>query len=161
MKRRGFSLLELLCVIMLLAIAGMMLILLLRQSLDVERVQSASFDQMLHRNAFADLFRADVAKAEKTLDVWGDFQAGDDVLILQVANDRHVVYRWMGSQLQRESFGGDDDVNQTLPTGHTEVRVVFARTGRLLRLRLIPLHKGGDLPDRTVEIAAALGGDLR
>jgi prepilin-type N-terminal cleavage/methylation domain-containing protein len=161
MKRRGFSLLELLCVIMLLAVAGMMLVLLLRQTLSVEQVQSASFDQMLHRNALADLFRADVAKAEKTLDEWRDFRAGDDTLILQLAKDRHVVYRWQDKKLQRETFGGEDAVRQTLPIGRTEVRIEFVRTGGLLRLRLIPLDKGTDLPGRTVEILAALGGELR
>jgi prepilin-type N-terminal cleavage/methylation domain-containing protein len=161
MRRRGFSLVELLCVMALLAVVGLILALLLRQTLDAERTQSDSFNQMLLRNALADQFRGDVSRADKQLDTWREFGAGADTLILHMPDDKHIVYRWQDGELERMTFTGDKETKRTVPLGHKELKVEIDASQRLARLRLRALHLGKVLPGRTTEITAALGGDAR
>jgi prepilin-type N-terminal cleavage/methylation domain-containing protein len=159
-KRRGFTLVELLCVMAMLAVIGLVMALLLRETLDVERMQTAGFDQMLQRNALADQFRADVAQAEKVLAEWRDYKGGADTLILQKSKDSHVVYRWNEGSLQRKSFEGQQEVERTLQVGGKDVRVEFIDAdSKLVRLRLRTMRDGKAVSGRTVEIAAAVKGD--
>lgn len=160
-KRRGFTLIELLAVMALMAVIGMMLTLLLRDTLEVERIQTASFQHMLERNALADQLRADVAAATKTLPAWGDYAAGKGTLILELAPARHVIYHWQGGSLQRLAFDGDKKAERVLPIADNQMRGEFVEEPGLVRLRLRPLQRGKPAEDRTVEIAAAVGGDTR
>ncbi len=41
------------------------MVVLLRETLNIERGQAKSFDGLLHDNALADLFRGDVAQARR------------------------------------------------------------------------------------------------
>lgn len=157
-NRPAFTLVELLCVIGLLGVIGLVLALMLKETIDLERAQSASFDAMLQRNALADQFRADVALAEKTLPAWDGYKSGPDILILEASKDRHVVYTWHEGTLTRSERVGKEDQERTLPiAGDTAVE--FDRTGKLVRLKLIHTPAGKAAPGRTVEIAAALAGD--
>jgi len=114
---------------------------------------------MLQRNALADQFRADVAQAEKALPAWRDYQSGADTLVLQKSKDSHIVYRWHEGSLKRKAIEGQKEFERVLPVG-TEMRVEFVGAdSKLIRLRLRMLHNGKAAPGRTVEIAAALGGD--
>ena len=116
-RRHGFTLIEMLCVMVLLAVIGLIMTLLLRETLDVERVQAASFDQMLQRNALADQFRADAAHSERTLADWRGYASGPDTLILKQGKDHHIVYRWRNGTLTRISFEGEEELERTLPVG--------------------------------------------
>jgi prepilin-type N-terminal cleavage/methylation domain-containing protein len=159
-NRRGFTLTEMLCVMAMLAVIGLVMALLLRETLDVERTQSAGFDQMLQRSALADQFRTDVAQAEKVLDQWRDYKSGPGTLILQKGQDSHVVYRWHEGILKRKSFDDDREVERILPVGGKDIGVEFSTAdSKLVRLRLRLLRDGKAAPGRTVEIAAALKGD--
>jgi hypothetical protein len=116
---------------------------------------------MLQRNALADQFRADVAQAEKALPAWREYKSGADTLILQKSTDSHVVYRWHEGSLKRKSFAGKQESERELPVGVKESRVEFLEAGsKLIRLRVRTLRDGKAVPGRTVEIAAALGGDV-
>jgi len=160
LRRPAFSLTEMLCVMALLAVIGLIMAMLLRETLDVEQVQAAGFERMLQRNALADQFRADVAQAEETLAEWRDFKSGAGTLILEKSKDSHVVYRWHEGALQRQSFEADRAVERTLPVGGPEIGVEFvAAESKLVRLRLRTLRAGKAAPGWTVEIAAALKGD--
>ena len=100
-KRRGFTLVEILCVMILLAAIGTILALMLTETIRVERAEAAGFDRMLQRNALADQFRADANRAAKMLPAWGGFQAGADTLILEQNANRRVIYRWHDNLLTR------------------------------------------------------------
>ncbi len=159
-RRHGFTLIEMLCVMVLLAVIGLIMTLLLRETLDVERVQAASFDQMLQRNALADQFRADAAHSERTLADWRGYASGPDTLILKQGKDHHIVYRWRNGTLTRISFEGEEELERTLPVGGKQTRVEFVETGsKLVRLRLRSLQGSKPASGRTVEIAAALAGE--
>jgi prepilin-type N-terminal cleavage/methylation domain-containing protein len=159
-RRRGFSLVEMLCVMALLAVIGVVMAVLLREILDVERIQASAFDQMLQRNALADQFRADVAQADKVLPQWRDYASGADSLILEQGKDCHVVYRWNEGTLKRKIFEGAEELERVLPVGGKQIRVEFIETGAtMVRLRLHTLQSGKAASGRTVEIAAALAGE--
>lgn len=159
-RRRGFSLVELLCIIGLLAVIGLVMAMLLRETLDVERVQSAGFEQMLQRNALADQFRADVAQADKVLPAWRAYKSGADTLILERGKDSHIVYRWHDGTLRRKSFDGKQEIERVVPIGGDDTRVDFVGAdAKLVRLRLRVMQGGKAASGRTLEIAAALGGD--
>src|SRR5215203_3190249 len=93
-SRRAFTLIELLCVMMLLTVAITVLALLLRETMRVERIQSTGFDRILQGKTLADLFRRDVALAEKEEQEWNGFKADDVTLILRMKDEDHIVYRW-------------------------------------------------------------------
>jgi prepilin-type N-terminal cleavage/methylation domain-containing protein len=159
-KRRGFTLTEMLCVMAMLAVIALVMALLLRETLDVERIQTAGFEQMLQRNALADQFRADVAQAEKVLSEWRDYKSGAGTLILQKSNASHIVYRWHEGALKRKSFDGDRELERTLPVGGKDIRVEFSDAdSKLVRLRLRMVRDGKAVSGRSVEIAAAVKGD--
>src|SRR6266536_2121199 len=115
--RRGFSLLEMLCVITFLAALGWGLILLLNESLAVQRAQDASNDRLAQHNALADQFRADVASADKAPPQWQKYTASSQTLILQRKNGEHVVYVWDKERLERRVFAGKEESARTVPVG--------------------------------------------
>jgi prepilin-type N-terminal cleavage/methylation domain-containing protein len=160
-KRPGFSLVELLCVMAVLAILGGILILLLHETLGVERAQAEGFERILQSNALADQFRADVAQAETAPQSWEEFKAGPQTLILAMKKDAHVIYLWKEAMLQRRAYAGIKLTNErTLPL-NSRTTVEFVRADGLIRLRLQLLRGGKALPGQALDFAAALGGDWR
>jgi prepilin-type N-terminal cleavage/methylation domain-containing protein len=164
MKRRGFTLLEILCVIVLLAVIGLVLALLFREIFRAERLQATNYQRMLELNALADQFRADVAQAEAVLPEWQEYTAGPQTLILQMKAGGHLVYRWEDQRLLRRAFERDQFKERILPLGAEEAGIEFVGPGhgvRLVRLRVHRLRNGAPLAGQSQEIAAALAGDWR
>jgi prepilin-type N-terminal cleavage/methylation domain-containing protein len=161
--RRGFTLIEMLVVLALLTILTGILVLLLKETLQIERSQARGFDKVLQNNALADQFRADVAQAENTSKEWQTFKADRRTLILQMPDGNHVVYVQQGDTLLRRAFENGKESVRTLPLG-SDVDVEFAGDGdnlNLIRMRMHVLREGSPLPGQALEIAAALGGDWR
>jgi prepilin-type N-terminal cleavage/methylation domain-containing protein len=157
--RRGFSLIELLCVIVLLGVLAGITALLLRETLGIERAQAAGFERILASNALADQFRADVARAENA-----ELQADPQRLTLKMKNDDQVTYVWQDGQLHRSAVADGKQSKRTLPVGGKQVGVEFGRDGanpKLVRLRLVPLRETSPVAGQTLEIVAALGGNWR
>jgi prepilin-type N-terminal cleavage/methylation domain-containing protein len=162
-RRRGFTLIEMLCVMVLLAVVAGIMALLLRETLEVERTQAEGYDKILHDHALADQFRADVAQAEDAPATWQAYTADAATLILQMKNKGHVVYTWEEDALTRRAFEGENILERALPV-HGNVELEFVRTGtgaKVVRMRLIALLAGNHLPGQTFEIVAGLGGDWR
>jgi prepilin-type N-terminal cleavage/methylation domain-containing protein len=158
-QRYAFSLIEILCVIALIAVLGVVLAMLLKETIAVERTQAAGFDKILQSNALADQFRADVAQAVVAPEEWNDYKADAKTLILQGKDGQHIVYRWRDGALQRFA----SDLERTLPVG-PRVGVEFIRSGadpKLVRVRLHTLRDGNVVSGQSLEIAAALGGEWR
>src|SRR5262245_5654731 len=103
MKRHGFTLIELLCVLLLIAVMGAAFTRLLRQTIEVEQVQTAGFDKVMRHNMLADQFRADVARASGTPESWQHHQADSQTIILQMPGGGHVVYAVDPTGLKREA----------------------------------------------------------
>ena len=185
-KRRGYTLMELLCVMGLLGVLGLVMAILLREVIRVERTQTQGFDRLLQSQTLADQFRADVADAQSSPQAWEQFKADAHTLILQRQNGERIIYRWQAGQLQRLTF--EDRAmpklgpsvqgvlgvaavpalerraiaERALPVGGKQVGVEFVRDGvYLMRLRLQTLRDGSPAPGQTLEIAAAVGGDWR
>ena len=157
--RRGFTLVEMLAVMFMLAVLGGIMAMLLKETMELERMQTEGFDKILQHNALADQFRADVGQAESAPVKWGDYQAGSRTLILQMPKGGHVVYFWKDDNLKR-ILGEDKKVTERLlPTGDSPVE--FFANPKLIRMRLPSLRRGSPLPGQTLEFVAALGGDLR
>ena len=162
--RQGFTLIELMCVMMLLALLLTVLTLLFRDTLRVERIQSAGFDRILQSKSLADQFRADVASAETEELEWKDYQADEATLILRLKNKAHIVYRWHEGKLVRHVFEDDaDDQTTTLPVGGKQVDIEFihAAKQRVVRLRIHPTRDEKREAGRALEFSAALAGDWR
>src|SRR5579862_3328402 len=102
--RCGFTLIEMLVVMALLTMLTGILVLLLKETLQIERSQAKGFDKALQNNALADQFRADVAQAESASQVWQTFKADRRTLILQMPDGDHVVYVQQGDTLLRRAF---------------------------------------------------------
>jgi prepilin-type N-terminal cleavage/methylation domain-containing protein len=163
-NRRGFSLLEMLCVIVLLALLTGILTALVSETIEVERLQAEGFDKILQNNALADQFRADVAQAASAPEEWQQYKSNSQTLILEMKNKAHVVYAWHDGNLVRHAFENGKAFERILPVGGSRVGVEFVRAGpnpKLLRLRLDAMRDGSPVPGQSLEIAAALGGDWR
>jgi prepilin-type N-terminal cleavage/methylation domain-containing protein len=163
-SRRGFTLVEMLCVMMLLTVTLMVMALLLRETMRVERIQSTGFDRILQSKTLADLFRRDVALAEKEEQAWNGFKADDATLILRMKYEDHVVYRWEEGQLSRRMFqAGKAEQTAMVPldSDNVEVQFLHATSKQTIRLRLHRLRDGKRDTGHALEFAAALGGDWR
>jgi prepilin-type N-terminal cleavage/methylation domain-containing protein len=164
MRRSAFTLIEMLTVIILLAIVAGLMAMLLRETLNIERGQAKAFDGILHDNALADQFRADVAQAREAPADWDKYHADERTLILALPDGDHVVYRWKGGTLLRSETNKAGTAEHFLPVGNGEVTVQFARAGKdskLVSLRVDPVRKGKPLTGQTLEFMAALAGDWR
>ena len=162
--RRGFTLTEMLCIMALIAVLGIILTLLLRETLQIEQVQARGFDKLLQTKALADQFRADVAQAESAPPLGEPYQADAQTLILQMKNSEHIVYRWQEGELIRLAIKDQVQTERALPIGGKKVGVEFVHahaSSKVLRLRLTTLRGATPVPGQTLEIAAALGGDWR
>jgi prepilin-type N-terminal cleavage/methylation domain-containing protein len=160
-RRRGFTLMEMLAVILMMAVVGGLLAMLLVDTLTVQRTQGDSQDRTRAQAQLADAFRADVARAESAPAEWAKFRADAHTLILRVGGSEHVVYFWDRGRLRRRVFAEGEEVAHTLSVGGEFVGVEFTRDGGLLRLRLPSLRGGNAAAGQTLEIVAALGGDRR
>jgi prepilin-type N-terminal cleavage/methylation domain-containing protein len=163
-KRRGYSLIEMACVMVLLTLVIGTLGVLLWEMLEVERAQSANLQRTWQQQALADQFRADVAGAQQAPAQWQQYKAGPHTLILHMKNGQHVLYVWYEGKLERRTFADDKEQVRLLPLDASRVAVEFVRESSdsgLLRLRLAALKDGSPTSGQTVEIAAALGGDWR
>jgi prepilin-type N-terminal cleavage/methylation domain-containing protein len=164
LTRRGFSLIEMLCVMVLLVLLGGFVAVMLGQLFAAERSQSEFHERMRAHVAVADEFRADVARAEKAPAEWRDHKAGPQKLILEMPNGEHIVYLWLGGRLERRPFAGGKETARVLPGGGEGVGVEFVRDGPqpgLVRMRLLTLRGGSPVPGQALGIAAALAGDRR
>jgi prepilin-type N-terminal cleavage/methylation domain-containing protein len=162
--RKGFTLIEMVCVIILLAVLAGVMAVFLRETLEIERLQAEGFDKILQNNALADQFRADVAQAVGAPPEWQRYQAGPATLILRMPSGGHVVYLPDEESLERRAVENGQLSLRRLPIGGQHVKVEFDRAiadSKLIRLRVYTLHKGSPLSGQALEIAAALGGDWR
>lgn len=162
-RRSAFTLIELMCVIVLLTVAGLVLGLLIREIAQIERIQAAGFNRFLETTALAELFRADVGRAESTLHEWQDYVANERTLILKT-KDGHVVYLWENDRLHRRAFEKGAFQEREPPLADPNLRAEFVRDRRvpnLVRLRLHRMRGNEIVQGHTLEIAAALAGDWR
>ncbi|MCI0462552.1 MAG: type II secretion system GspH family protein [Gemmataceae bacterium] len=161
--RRGFTLVEILCVIILLSVLGGILVVLLNETLAVQETQAESHQRLVAQSTLADQFRADVARAEKAPRMWRNYKAGRETLILQNKNGGHVLYLWDKGRLERRAIEGEKELTQVVLAGDRQVGVEFIQDSapRLVRLRLLTLSGQSPLPGQTLEIDSALGGDWR
>jgi hypothetical protein len=160
-RRPGTSLFELSFIIGATTLAAGILAATMIGALRIEKASANALRQMAVRNTLADQFRTDVAVATETPARWQEEMAGPVCLILRIDDQRHVVYRWQEDQLTRSSFTGKEEHRYTVALGNPGVAgpaVEFARTGRLVSLRLFTLLPTGD-KRMTNEFSAALGGD--
>jgi prepilin-type N-terminal cleavage/methylation domain-containing protein len=159
--RRGFTLLEMVCVMILLVVVGGIMVLLLKETLDVESVQAEGYHKILRNNALADQFRADVAGAEAAPEAWGKYKSDARTLILRSRNG-HVVYLQQAETWLRRSLTENGASERALPVDGEDARVEFAHAGPgLIRMRLFRMRGEEPLPGQTLNVDAALGGDRR
>jgi hypothetical protein len=155
-------LLEMAVTFAFLTAATMLIAVTLVAALNIHRTTTSTFLSLAARNKLAEQFRADVARARLAPDTLGKQKAGPKCCILRLADDKHIVYRWEPSKLERSEQTGSGTSLQQIPIGTGPISVEFARSGtekRLITLRLIEVHPY-KLPQR-FEISAALGGDLK
>jgi type II secretory pathway pseudopilin PulG len=160
--RQAFTLLEILVVMVVLAAIIGLIVALLWSTIRVERADAAVMQRLQAQSALADQFREDVARASDAPEAWEEYTAGPHCLILKRGDGGPILYRWEEGRLERIEHTGDGESLRQLPVGGQQVTVEFTRGGtepRLLALRLLESREPG--PDRLLEIAAALGGDLR
>ncbi len=163
MKRPGFTLIEMLCVMLLIVVMGTAFARLLRQTLEIEQLQGAGFDKAVHVHALADQFRADVAGATRAPERWQNYEANAQTLVLQTPGG-HIVYAVNESGLERQWSERGKTTIQTIPSVESNFAVEFVRAAenpQLIEMRLRFLGKGHAIAEPTLEIAAALGGDER
>lgn len=162
-RRPGWSLLELLVVMMLITLLIGVIAMLMREALTTEQIQAGTYQRVQEGKALADQFRADVAAAETAPANWQNHVAGPDTLILQMKDQVHLVYSWRDGALRRLTISGKDQNTRHLPVpGNTKIE--FDRSppdGNLVRVRLLTVRLGKAVPGQTLEFAAAVGGDWR
>ena len=154
--RRGFSLIEMLVIIMMLGIVLTFSATILHGGFRIERASAAAFRRIQHQHVLADQFRADVAEAAATPESWEDFDAGPECLILRMDQEHHVMYEWRNQRLNRIEHLGDRERQRAIPLEGERLAVEFIRDGRLITLRLRDSGKAGVAQVR--ETAAALTG---
>jgi prepilin-type N-terminal cleavage/methylation domain-containing protein len=160
--RAGFSLIEMLCVMVLILVLGAVLAMLFKETLEVEKIQTSGFDRLLQTKMLADQFRSDVARAESVLPEWQDRKADAETLILRMKDKRHIVYAWKEGKLTRAAHVDGEKDEQPLPVGRN-VEVEFVQPGKeaVARLRLHLVRDEQRVAGQSLEMAAAVGGDLR
>jgi len=161
-RRSGFTLLEMAIVLVALGLVLLLVSATLLGSLRAQRLTARVSHRLITQGELADRFRADVAGATAAPESLREWAAGPACLILAMPGGKHVVYRRHDDELERTEVAGKARSSRTLPLGDDRVAPEFARSadGRVLSLRLAePPGRGG--ANRVVEVAAALGGDLR
>jgi prepilin-type N-terminal cleavage/methylation domain-containing protein len=162
--KRAFTLTELVVVMCMLAILTLIIATTLWGATKIERADAALLLRMTVQGQLADRFREDVGRAVSCPDSARDLTAGPECLILQMAQDSLVVYRWSGSRLVRREIKGNEETASSLGVGGSDIEVQFERNGSagLVTLRLIEMPSRGALQQRRpLDVTAALGADLR
>jgi type II secretory pathway pseudopilin PulG len=158
--RRGFTLLEILVVMASLGLVLLLIAAALVGAMQAQQTALKSSQQLISRSALADQFRSDVGRAAAAPEKLGDQAAGPQCLILKMADDRHVVYRWREGRLERSETAGEVRSSRVLPVGDAIVAVEFGRSdgSRISSLRLIERLRP-EAEKHVIEYVAALGGD--
>jgi prepilin-type N-terminal cleavage/methylation domain-containing protein len=164
-RRPGFSLLEVMVVIVVMSIIMMMATSMLLNLFRLETAEAGAHDRLMSQSALADQFREDVAAASAAPPQGpakdGDeppLQADKHTLILKTDGDRYIAYRWNKGELERIETVVDQETRRVMPVGGDNITVEFLRQDKIHRLRLIASGKGGT---SVLDIAAALGGERR
>jgi hypothetical protein len=165
-RRSAFTLIELVVVMILFDVFFLLLGATIWGALKIERSGTAHHDRLRAWMAVANQFREDAAQAIEAPDTLGALNAGPGCLILKMSEDRSIVYRWENGDLWRRTQGVVAAPSQiALPIGDEDVSVAFDRSAlenRLVTLRIIESRGAGESRmDHTVEISAALGGDIQ
>jgi hypothetical protein len=162
-RRFGFTVIEILLVMVALALVMLLGGAVLLGGVRIEKSAAESLHRMSLRGLLAERFRADVSGAAAAPEAAGQFHANPQCLVLRMPEGGHVVYRWQEGELQRWELSGTKESRRqvSVETGCTGVE--FSRGGhdrRVVTLRLSRAQNEGG-PTRTLDISAALGGDLR
>jgi prepilin-type N-terminal cleavage/methylation domain-containing protein len=158
--RRGVTLIEILCVIVLLAVVTAVLMLLINHTLEAQRIQSHSYETLQQSKALADQLRADVARAKSTLKQWREYTSDVDTLILRTTEEETIVYTKAEGGLLRIAAQNDQQLERPTPLPEGTA-IEFVQAERIIRVRLTPARGGKAHAGQSLEIAAALGGDWR
>jgi prepilin-type N-terminal cleavage/methylation domain-containing protein len=162
--RCGFSLLEMMCVMLLLTVLIASTGWILSVALEAEGLQRGRFDSMLQQQALVDRFREDVADAVDAADAYQDVKSGPTILILTMKGDERIIYSWREGKLERSAIAAGQKTVQDLPVGDENIKVEFVREENersLVRMRFVSTRDGEVLAGVTQEFAAALGGTWR
>ena len=162
---RGFTLIEMVAVISMLAVMILIIAATLWGAVKVERADSAAFHRMTVQVQLADQFREDVHHAIECPDSFRELSAGPSCLILKMEEDRHVAYRWADERLTRTEFVGAEENTLQLAVGGERISVQFGQPGtadHVAWMRLLESRgPGSSRREWPVEIRAAVGGDIR
>ena len=163
-KTNGFTLIEIIAVISMLGVIILLITATLWGAVRVERADAAAFHRMTVQAQLVDQFRDDVHLATGCPDSLQELSASPTCLILKMAEDRHVAYRWTDERLTRTEFGGAEERTNFLSTGD-RVSIEFGRAvgdTSVAWVRLLE-SRGVGTSRRVwpVEIRAAVGGDRR
>ncbi len=164
-RRAGFTLLEIMAVMTVLALVLGLLIVSLTSLLRLEQADSAFYDRVMNNDRVADRFRTDVAQATSAPTEWSTYQAGTHCLILEQPNGMHVVYQWdTGSNKLVRWQVQEDEVNklpEPLPVDAESVELLRP-SANLCTLRIL-VHAGPPTVAHTTtsEFVVALGGERR
>lgn len=141
MKRRGTSLIELLCVI---AVSGVVLGLvasLLATMMQVESQAASEGKQLAHTSRLSLQFRADAHSASEAV------VASEDRLTLVLAGEEAIDYVAQAGGIERVKRQG-----QTV-THHDQFRIADLREGRLAEVRFQPPPSQGGPPIAAIDIS--------
>ncbi len=104
--RRGFTLLEMLCVFVALAAAMTISILLLTSLLRAGQMARTTGETLTWRAILSERFREDVHATVKTHEHWKQFDSSPTCVILELADGSTVVYDFHDKLLLRHSATG-------------------------------------------------------
>jgi hypothetical protein len=162
-RRTGYSLIEMLVVIGgMVAMMSLSSILLVSMQ-NLQRSVTSDEEHVRTNIAVSDRLRDDVGLALALLERESGFQAGPDCVILKLPGDRVVIWRMQSNEaVRRELCPGDRDVRIAMRLGGEGSTATFVpdALGRTVVLRLHGMRDvAGRVPNRTIEIVAAVGGD--
>lgn len=163
-RRPGWTLIEMLCAMALIALLSMMLVLIIVGTLEIERTQAEGFDRLLQNKALAEQFRADVSAADDAPAQWQQHRADEHHLILHMKTGDHILYAWRGQKLYRQEYTANKSAEVAMGVDGRGLTVEFVApesAAKLVRLRVHRMHQGKRADGQSLEIAAALGGDWR
>ena len=161
--RPAFTLTEMVAVMAVMSVALALLTLTTVGALRLNRACVKALDRLGARQALADQFRADVARAVEAPARWRDDEAGPTCLLLGLGENHTIRYRWEANRLERAEFGGEQTHRRPIAIGDAAAVIEFRRSdskSRLLTLWLCALRPDGS-KERPVEITASLGGNLQ
>lgn len=154
-KRHGYTLIEMLIVIMLVTLALGIGSSILIAALKLNKTLSDDEQRLRTRADLADQFRADVGLAVATPDELNDLKANPSCLILRLSDGRNIAYRWQDGRLEKlEPATSKQNVLPVEPGWEPAF-------GRSDDKKLVTLTLAKAEGNRTWVVAAALGGDQR